>query len=420
MRIAFVVHQFFPEFSSGTERVTLNLARAAQRAGHQVQVLACVLGQRAGDDASDLAVHGAVQRVVEGVAVTLIPRGALPPQADSSIEVFEPLVEPLRRWFEAGQFDVVHVMHTMRMATAVAAAQLAGLPFIITLTDFYTACLRVNLIDLAGRACPGPEGGRACAIKCPAPAWSAAALQARHATAASLLAAAAARVVPSAFVAERLSEAFPEQAFTVLPHGVDVLAMAQAQSGDAPHSAPLAGRRLAYIGSIIPAKGLHVLLRALASLNKPSHQALRLVVLGGFHHDAAYERQIREQAAADPRVQLLGHQSASQVAHWIPHIDLLCLPSLVPESYSLALHECAAFGVPALVANRGAPAQAMREHGGGAVVASDSEREWARAIDGWHSDPAVAQAWRDGVRVPPRVEEEAFLYEGLYRQAAAG
>ena len=30
MRILYLVHQFFPEFGSGTERVTLNLARMAQ------------------------------------------------------------------------------------------------------------------------------------------------------------------------------------------------------------------------------------------------------------------------------------------------------------------------------------------------------------------------------------------------------
>ena len=41
MRILIVLHQFFPEFSGGTERVALNLARTAQRAGHHVRVLAC-------------------------------------------------------------------------------------------------------------------------------------------------------------------------------------------------------------------------------------------------------------------------------------------------------------------------------------------------------------------------------------------
>ena len=43
MRILIVLHQFFPEFSGGTERVALNLARTAQRAGHHVRVLACAV-----------------------------------------------------------------------------------------------------------------------------------------------------------------------------------------------------------------------------------------------------------------------------------------------------------------------------------------------------------------------------------------
>ena len=43
MRILFVVHQFMPEFRAGTEQVTLNLAKSAQRGGHHVDVVTCSL-----------------------------------------------------------------------------------------------------------------------------------------------------------------------------------------------------------------------------------------------------------------------------------------------------------------------------------------------------------------------------------------
>jgi glycosyltransferase involved in cell wall biosynthesis len=415
MRIAFVVHQFFPEFKSGTERVTLNLARAAQRAGHHVRVLACVLDERwlAGWQRGKFP--GAAEHLVDGVPVTALPRSLLPLQVDSSLDICEPLVEPLIRWFSDGRFDVVHVMHTMRMVTAVVAAQRAGLPFIVTLTDFFAACMRVNLVDAVGQPCQGPQGGAACARKCLSADWPPDALRARVEAAAGLLSAASARVVPSAFVAERMRLAFPALPFIVLPHGVDLLAMLEAQRGPGRPAAP--GRRhLAFIGSIIPAKGLHVLLRALALV---PDCPLVLSVAGAFHVDPAYEREIRALAAADSRVRLLGRLDEADVARLVAVVDLLCLPSLVPESYSLVLHECAALGVPALVADRGAPAQAMRAHGGGGVVRGDEAADWAAAIDTWLRNDAQVLAWRNAVPLPPRVEEEAFLYEGLYRQAAA-
>jgi len=103
----------------------------------------------------------------------------------------------------------------------------------------------------------------------------------------------------------------------------------------------------------------------------------------------------------------------------IHHLDLLCLPSLVPESFSLVVHECAAAGVPSLVSALGAPAQAITRDGGGGVAPAGDVAAWADALRDWATDPALASRWRASVRLPQRIEEEAFLYEGLYRQAIA-
>lgn len=415
MRILFVVHQFFPEFHSGTERVTLNLARAAQRAGHPVHVLGCAVQPGAHVGLAVPQIRGAVAGVFDGVPVTMLARDSLPARADSSLDVDEVVAGEIAAWMREHRFDVVHLMHAMRMGSAVAAAQQAGLPIVVTLTDFFLACTRINLIDVDGRPCKGPECGRACARKCLAPAWTADSLSERHECASSLLAYAATRVAPSGFVAGRFSAAFPGLGFDVLPHGVDLLAMARARAA----APPLSDRvpALVFVGSIIPAKGLHVLLRALALVPE---LPLTLAVLGGFHEDSPYEASIRGLAAADPRVSLLGRRSPEEVAAVLHRAQLLCLPSLVPESFSLVLHEAAAFGVPALVSDRGAPAEAIRTHGAGGVVASDEPRDWADALRRWAADPALAQGWRRSVRLPMRVEEEAFLYEGLYRRALAG
>ena len=69
MRILFVVHQFMPDFSGGTERVTLNLARAAQADGNRVEVLTVTAGDRPGWRADG---HGLMTSSIEGVPVTAI------------------------------------------------------------------------------------------------------------------------------------------------------------------------------------------------------------------------------------------------------------------------------------------------------------------------------------------------------------
>jgi glycosyltransferase involved in cell wall biosynthesis len=410
MRILYVVHQFYPEFGSGTERVTLNLARMAQRAGHHVQVLGCMLDRGRHRGVAVPALTGALTYVVDGIPVTMIDRASLPAGAETELAISDAVRDLLAAWMQSQRFDLMHLMHPMRSASAIAAAQRIGLPLVVTLTDYFAACLRINLVDLDGRPCDGPEGGRACARKCPLPAWSEAALHARHEQSAAVLAYAGSRVVPSEHVARRYREAFPGLSFDVIAHGIDLLALGAAPTPPA-QPRPLT---LGFVGSLVTAKGLHVLLRALARL---PGLPLRLKVAGGFHGDAVYQDELRALAAADARVELLGMLEPAAVATLMRSLDLLCLPSQVPESFSLVVHEAAALGVPALVGHLGAPAESIARSGAGQVIPAGDEAAWAAAIQACAEDPQRLAAWRRALPLPLRIEEEAFLYEGLYRQA---
>jgi glycosyltransferase involved in cell wall biosynthesis len=414
MRILFVLHQFFPEFSSGTERVALNLARMAQRAGHHVHVLACTVNpDRCGGLPVDQPVPGCLKSVWEGVPVTFIPRSLLPGTADISLEVDSGLADRLAAWMDRERFEVAHVLHTMRMGSAVLAAQRCGLPYVLTLTDFFLPCARINLMTMHDRCCDGPQGGRRCAQECLAAPWTADSYRQRYEQAASLLAAAAERVAPSGYVAGRYAEAFPQLQFKVIPHGIDLIALFKAFDV-AEVQDQRSGLKLAFIGSIVPQKGLHVLLRALALM--PGCD-LSLKVIGGFYGNPGYHQEIRDLAAADLRVQLVGVLPAVEVFRALHQSDLLCLPSQVPESFSLVHQESTAAGVPALVTDLGAPAQRVAQSGCGRVVVPSDPRAWADAIESVIEHPALLQEWKDALPLPLRIEEEAFFYDSLLRRA---
>lgn len=417
MRIVFVLHQFYPEFSGGTERVVLNLARCAQRAGHYVHVLACTMRDPAPAGKSSGALIGAHHEVYEGVPVTLIPRSLLPASGDLGFDVAPAVVEQLRDWMRAERFELVHVFHTLRMASALLAAQQCGLPYVVTLTDFFVGCYRINAINAKGQPCIGPEEGRGCVRDCMVPEWTEPALQQRHQLAKALLQGAVERVVPSEYVAEFFRAAFPGLSLRVIPHGVDFLALMGAGQGHAStddRQEPDAPITLGYLGSIVLQKGLHVLLQALQRV--PSSR-LRLRVAGGFYGDPVHQQEIRNLIAADSRVEWLGQVQPGEVAAVLGGVDLLCLPSIVPESFSLVLHEAAALGVPSLVSDLGAPRAKIEAHGGGRSVAAGDVNAWAQALTEIVEAPDTLGSWRSGMRLPYRVEEEAFFYESLYRQA---
>jgi len=232
MRILFVIHQFYPEFKGGTESVTLKLARAAQRAGHYVHVLACHIGNygKAFQDGEEQPEFS--RMVYSGVPVSLLSRTLLSSTVEFSFETDQPVVERIAAFIKLEKFDIAHIMHPMRMASAMLAVQRCELPYMVTLTDFLFACFRINMTGPDNLLCEGPDSGARCAEKCFCPSWTEEGLKGRYRQALGLLAGAGARICPSQYVAGRFQKAFPELDFAVITHGIDMTFLsAPANSG---------------------------------------------------------------------------------------------------------------------------------------------------------------------------------------------
>lgn len=416
MRILIVLHQFYPEFSGGTERVGLNLAQAAQRAGHFVRILACSVHGSADGVSFESTLTHANDMVFGRIPVTLLPRNLMPASADFSLDVATELVEPIANWMRSERFDIVHVMHSMRMSTAILAAQHAGIPYVMTMTDFFPACSRINLVNLDNAVCSGPQEGSRCARDCLTAPWSENALMNRHTTGLSILKGASARLVPSEYVAARYRSAFPTVDFQVIAHGVDMLALLAGTSRSPRRAVESATLTLGYIGSIIPQKGLMMLLTAMSLV---PDLPIKLLVAGGFYGAASFKSEVLSLSGQDRRIEFLGQIEATKVCQVIERLDLLCLPSQVPETFSLVLHEACALGVPALVSDLGAPASHVSHFGGGKVLPAKLAQAWADAIAEVYSHPDLLEKWGSELPLPLRVEEEAFFYDSLYRAAAA-
>jgi hypothetical protein len=117
MRLLYVVHQFMPEFAGGTERVTLNLARAAQADGHHVEVVAATLGAEPRST------------VVEGVPVHVFTRTAPNGLEDLGFGRDEAFADRFERFLERRPaFDAAHVMHGLRTLEAAEALAAWGVP----------------------------------------------------------------------------------------------------------------------------------------------------------------------------------------------------------------------------------------------------------------------------------------------------
>jgi glycosyltransferase involved in cell wall biosynthesis len=280
-------------------------------------------------------------------------------------------------------------LHVEGLAALPLASLLAlrrqGLELVLSVHDFSLFCPRPHLLESPElRFCNYSRDHRRCS-RCLAADWNVPPgfQQERRALARELLLAAAAVVYPSDFLRRRHLELFPgippERQRVIEPSGPLAAEPSLAGGG-------MPVRHVAYIGKVLPHKGALVfeeVVRRMAS----GFPDLRWSAYGGG--DPELLLRLRRL----PGLRVRGYyRSGSLIDHLRrDRVDLALLLSIVPESYSLALSECLAAGVPVAAFDHGAIAERLRRHGGGLLVEPEA---------GAAGIAAAVAARINGLRIP--------------------
>ena len=404
MRILFILHQFPPEFAAGTEIVTLNLAHQARRHGHEVEILTCSILDAALWEETDAS--GLRRTTIQDLPVQAIVEA---PESKLTQYGFGRNAETeraARAFLDARPpFDLVHVTHSLRMIEAVEVVHERRLPYIVTLTDFFLDCYRVTLTRTSGELCDGPCGGRNCIAFCPLGDVQDEELLERQARTRRLLQGARAVSACSDYLAAVFKREHPDLAVGVVEHGLDL-----ARFAAAPRS-PGGELVFGYLGTISQSKGVHVLAEAFADALTPD---ARLELIGPCFDDELRSR-LTACAQRAPNIALRGPVPATAVPELLAGLDVLCLPSLWPETFSLAIHEGFAAGLPCLVSDLGWPGRLVRLEGCGEPIPAGDVAAWRLAITRIALDRGRLEPWRLRTPRPRSLDQEGNAYEALYR-----
>ena len=405
MKILYVVHQFYPETSSGTERFLLNLATSVQRSGHRADVVTYSfenksLFQRRGDLLVRRYIHGTL-------FVTAVRHARSPFDLNSSCNDPE-ILEFAKEMLTEGEYDLVHLAHPMRLAAFALAAKQRAIPYVLTLTDFWTICPKITLRTSFDTLCKGPEGGEVCGQLCPE--LSSRFVKSRLQTARVMLEQASRVTSPSRFASGLVQSEFPDIPVTVVPHGVQV-----------PDLKPTERNRdlrtkivFAYCGGLSRHKGVHLLISSFRSLDAP-HAELRIFGVAP-QPDQDYEGTLHKIAGEDKRITFCGIYKAAEVSRIFTGIDVLVIPSLWYETYSFTLHEAFASNVPVIASAIGVLAEKISENVTGFTFPMGNEAALAEKLKQVIDNPSVLSTIEKNISCfdGPLQEEEAWVYERIY------
>jgi glycosyltransferase involved in cell wall biosynthesis len=343
MRIGHIVHQAAPRHIGGVELVTERLAAAQRALGHDARTLA------RSADASTTAALTAIQPPPSARGRYLATFGDA--HARGAFDA----------WLEQTAPDIVHVQHLMGFpANALDALRVRGVPFVVTLHDYWFACANAQLItNFDNTACTGP-GAYRCARCVVARAGISGALSAlaaplalpltlrRKRLLAPWLAHAAAVTAPSRFVLRRFAEmGIDTHGWLTVPYGLS--------------GAPLPPRvtnelRVLYVGGLSPQKGAHVLIDAFNTLPNSA----RLTIAGPLDAFPEYVAGLRKRAL-HPGISFIGPQPREAVWGLLAESDALVAPSTWPETFMLVVHEALAAGCAVIGSDIGAISEALRD-----------------------------------------------------------
>ena len=405
MRVLLVSHRFPPRSTAGTEVYTAELARRLQARGHEVHVFTC--DKDTGRD--DLQVD---RRSFDGLPVTEVINNLYHESFEQTWQ--HPGIDALFRE-EMRRIDpqVVHFQHLMYLSVGcLEVARDFGAAVLMTLHDYWLECPRMGqLVRPGGELCTTVEFER-CGSCLPSFAWTQSvrakrageslaglrrmtgldlgplarkihkrlskpsaqeepvgtAIQKRFQQAASDRSAALRQRVPAAvqrflapskFLRERLVRwGLDPDTIHYMPTGLDAEpapALATGSPSDAKQHT-----EVLFLGSMIPVKGVHVLLEAWGQLDPALRSQATLRLHGPVFQDAGYAEEL-SRMAREVGARLAGGLDRVQVAAALGRADLLVVPSLWFENRPLVLMEAMGAGLPVVVTDLGGMAELVQE-----------------------------------------------------------
>ena len=265
--------------------------------------------------------------------------------------------------------DILHVTSCDRLsASVIPVAKQAGLPVVLSLTDFWFICPRLTLVRSDGQLCDGRTTpwdclrcslGSARAYQWPARILPDRALRAgltavstrplltRHRGLRGMALNMAERkrslldalrmadylTMATPFGASLFKSLVPDKCIHVTPYGHDLSWLA-----GYPGKSSSDELRMGFIATLCEAKGPHLLLEAFHRM--PAHSAVRLFIYGDLPGNAFGQR-LRNLAANDPRVRFCGRYAHERSAEVYSNLDVLVVPSLWYD-FPLVAHEALA------------------------------------------------------------------------------
>ena len=442
MNILYVVHQFLPDYSTGTEILAYKTAKCMRERGHHVEVFTGFPGKGRYED-GDKFDHYEYDRIP--VWRFMHSRTAMASQNNIAeaeynnflvTDIFSSLLDKVRP-------DLVHIFHFQRLSIAVVdVCQKFGVPMVYTPTDFWFECPTTQLLLPDMCICPGPgERNIHCFkhlaefyFKSPQqkkiiralPDWlfssiitlsdfpvaglwkplkMVQALAARNDFIEERLNALDRIVVSSTVVRSRVEHYVKKVNRIVdIPFGIDAPPIVAKGKSDV--------LRVGFIGTIGEHKGAHILTGAILSL--PETMKIEARIYGDLDVFPEYSRLLNKQAYIDKRIKFCGTFQPDDINKVFSTIDVLVVPSLWSENTPLVAYYAQSYNCPIISSRIDGMADIVQHEVNGLMFDRGNIEGLSMLLKKLHDDRCFLRYLASNAIKPLNMREYAAKIERIY------
>lgn len=452
MKILQVIHKFPPHSLGGSEIYTYSLAKELAKS-HEVVVFHAI------NDPTSSEYEMQV-RSVDGFWVSTINNTMKHCISFERHYRNEMIAEKFGKLLDKVSPDVVHIGHLIDLSvTLVQEAKNRNIPVVFTLHDFWLFCPLGRLLTSDLTLCQGPQLSEC--SKCVAPQLATTkglrrlfqviqkiipqfheragvqkvlsllyrqyaklrisgkqnaqgGIQDRALEIQKMCSMVDIFIAPSRFLLEKFVEfGIPKQKMIFCDNGFDLLPFTKVIRKPSPKI------RFGYIGTLIPSKGLHVLIEA---FNHIQDEKSELRIHGyytsfylGFED---YPNSLRAMSSNN-NVYWGGKYDNKDVAKLLSEIDVLVVPSIWFENSPLTIHEAFLAGVPVITSNIGGMAELVNHEVNGLHFHVGNAKDLARQMQRIIDEPGLISTLKpSGSSVTP-LEHHALKIETIYKSLLA-
>ncbi len=174
--------------------------------------------------------------------------------------------------------------------------------------------------------------------------------------------------------------------------------------------------RFGYIGRIDPSKGLHILLEATEFLRNGSSCEIHIFGAARNPWDEEYKKKTIRTYKGKTKIidhGMIPHEKISEV---YAEIDVVIVPSILPEAFGFVVAEAFSAGRPVIAFNSGALAEAVTEGQNGFIIEDNKSITLARYMQAIIDRPEIVIEMSEKIPAVKTIKEYIDDMEIIYRK----